>query len=250
MSKIRVTVWNEYRHERSEAAIAEIYPEGIHGEIKNILSECDDVEVTLATLDMPEHGLTDEVLNNTDVLIWWGHMAHGEVKDEIVKKVKDRVYNHGMGFFPIHSAHKSKPFMAIVGATGNLYWGKEQTELIWNIMPQHPIAKGIPVRFKLFEEMYGEPFRIPQPDELVFSSWFEQGNIFRSGCVFYRGVGKVFYFQPGHEACRSFYNENVRTVIKNAVHWLKTDLTPENNDKGCYHQKTSVFEELEAESNK
>lgn len=249
-NKIRVTVWNEYRHETKNPKIAEIYPQGIHGEIKNILSECDDVEVTLATLDMPEHGLSDDVLNNTDVLIWWGHMAHGEVNDETVNKIRERVYRHGMGFMPIHSAHHSKPFKAIIGTTGDLYWSENQQEIIWNIMPQHPIAQGIPRRFELFEEMYGEPFRIPQPDELIFSSWFAKGNIFRSGCVFYRGVGKVFYFQPGHEECRSFYNPHVRTIIKNAVHWLKTTIDDDNKDLACPHQIISVLDELKAEQNK
>ncbi len=245
--KIRVTVWNEYRHEKSEPAIAEIYPNGIHGAIKDILSDCDDLEITTATLDMPEHGLTDEVLNNTDVLVWWGHMAHGAVNDAVVAKIRNRVYRHGMGFFAVHSGHHSKPFGAILGATGDLYWGAEQQEIIWNIMPQHPIAKGVPRRFELFEEMYGEPFSIPTPDELIFSSWFENGNIFRSGCTFYRGKGKIFYFQPGHESCRSFYNPHVRTIIKNAVHWLYTELDDDNKNLGCPHQVETVLSELKKE---
>ena len=91
---------------------------------------------------------------------------------------------------------------------------------MWNLLPAHPIAEGVPQYFRLdSEEMYGEPFNIPQPDELVFASWFQHGNIFRSGCCFYRGVGKVFYFQPGHETERSYYNPNVRKIIRNAVRW-------------------------------
>lgn len=247
MRKIRVTVWNEFRHEKMEKEIAEKYPDGIHGMIKSILDTCEDLEVRTATLDEPEHGLTDEVLNSTDVLVWWGHMAHGEVKDEIVAKVVDRVYRHGMGFFAVHSGHHSKPFKAIVGGTGDLCWGDDQKEIVWNIMPQHPIAKGVPKRFELFEEMYGEPFCIPTPDELIFSSWFENGNIFRSGCTFYRGKGKIFYFQPGHEWCRSFYNKHVQTIIKNAVHWLYTELEEENKDLDCPHQIESVIDELARE---
>ena len=246
-NKIKVTVWNEYRHEKAEKEIAEKYPNGIHGVIKEILSECDDLEIRCATLDEPEHGLTDEVLDNTDVLVWWGHMAHGEVKDEIVAKVVDRVYRKGMGFFAVHSGHHSKPFKAIVGATGDLTWGDEQQEIVWNIMPQHPIAKGVPKRFELWDEMYGEPFCIPTPDELVFSSWFEQGNIFRSGCTFYRGKGKIFYFQPGHESCDSFYNKHVRTIIKNAVHWLYTEHIEENLDLNCPQQLVSVIDQLKNE---
>ena len=251
--KIRVTVWNEFRHEKSEQRVKDIYPNGIHETIKEILSVCDDLEIRTATLDEPEHGLTDEVLNNTDVLIWWGHMAHNCVSDETVAKVKERVYRHGMGFFPIHSGHHSKVFKAIVGATGDLYWGADQQEIVWNILPQHPIAKGVPRRFELFEEMYGEPFCIPQPDELIFSSWYKNGNIFRSGCTFYRGRGKVFYFQPGHELCRSFYNKHVQTIIRNAVHWLYTELDDDNKNLGCPHQIESVLDELarekEAENN-
>ena len=251
--KIRVTVWNEFRHEKSEQRVKDIYPNGIHETIKEILSVCDDLEIRTATLDEPEHGLTDEVLNNTDVLIWWGHMAHNCVSDETVAKVKERVYRHGMGFFPIHSGHHSKVFKAIVGATGDLYWGADQQEIVWNILPQHPIAKGVPRRFELFEEMYGEPFCIPQPDELIFSSWYKNGNIFRSGCTFYRGRGKVFYFQPGHELCRSFYNKHVQTIIRNAVHWLYTELDDDNKNLSCPHQIESVLDELarekEAENN-
>ena len=248
MSKIRVTVWNEGRHEKKNPQVTEIYPNGIHGAIADILGECDDMEVRTATLDEPEHGLTDEVLKDTDVLIWWGHMAHGEVRDDIVEKIRNRVYRHGMGFFAVHSGHHSKPFRAIVGTTGDLTWGRDRQEIVWNILPQHPIAKGLPQRFELFEEMYGEPFAIPTPDELIFASWYADGNIFRSGCTFYRGVGKVFYFQPGHELCRSFYNENVRTVIKNAVHWLYNPIAPEVKDLSCPHQTVSVLEQLKNES--
>ncbi len=247
MKKIRVTVWNEYRHEKNEPRIAEIYPDGIHGVIKEILSDCEDMEVTVATLDMPEQGLPDEVLNNTDVLIWWGHMAHREVTEETVARVRERVLRHGMGFFAVHSGHHSKPFGAILGTTGDLCWGDNQQEIVWNIMPQHPIAKGVPNRFELFEEMYGEPFAIPTPDELIFSSWFKNGNIFRSGCTFYRGKGKIFYFQPGHEECRSFYNPHVRTIIKNAVRWLYNDIAEESKDLGCPHQAESVLDELARE---
>lgn len=247
MSKIRVTVWNEFRHEKSDPRVAELYPKGIHGAIADILSDYDDVEVRTATLDEPEHGLPDEVLNSTDVLIWWGHIAHKEVSDTLVEKIKERVYRHGMGFFAVHSGHHSKPFRAIVGTTGDLTWGRDQQEIVWNLLPQHPIAKGIPTRFELFEEMYGEPFAIPAPDELIFSAWYKDGNIFRSGCTFYRGVGKVFYFQPGHELCRSFYNENVRKIIGNAVHWLYTDLLEGNKDLSCPHQTVPVVDQLAAE---
>lgn len=219
-NKIRVTVWNEYRHEKGEPRIAEIYPKGIHGCVKDFLDQHDDLEVRLAALDDPDQGLPDEVLNNTDVLMWWGHMAHGDVNDALVEKIKKRVYDDGMGFVPMHSAHMSKPFRAIVGTSGKLLWSDNQRELVWNVLPGHPITAGIPEHIDLGnEEMYGEPFMIPQPDELLFISWFEHGYVFRSGCTYYRGRGKVFYFQPGHEECRSFYNEYVQKILYNGIKW-------------------------------
>lgn len=219
--KIKVTIWNEYRHEPSQEGVRKLYPNGIHNFIKDFLSTDADLEIRTATLDEPEHGLTDEVLNNTDVLLWWGHAAHHEVKDEIVAKVQARVYA-GMGFIALHSAHYSKTFKAIVGTTGNLSWGRDQKEIVWNLMPSHPIAAGIPEHFILpAEEVYSEPFYIPNPDAVVFGGWFEDGNIFRSGVCFLRGLGKIFYFQPGHEWCSSFYNEYVQRIIDNAIHWAK-----------------------------
>lgn len=218
---INVTVWNEYYHETHNEQVRALFPRGIHGCIAEILEEePENFKVTTATLSDPEQGLPDDVLNNTDVLIWWGHLLHGHVSNEHANKIRDRVYRQGMGFVALHSAHMSKPFTRIVGTDGSLLWGDEQKEIVWNILPAHPIAEGIPQYFILeSEEMYGEPFGIPQPDELVFASWFEHGNIFRSGCCFYRGVGKVFYFQPGHETRRSYYDPNVRRIIKNAVRW-------------------------------
>ena len=219
MSKIRVTIWNEYRHEKTSEKVQRYYPDGIHRYIAGFLSEDADLEITCVALDDPECGLPNELLEKTDVLMWWGHMAHKEVPDELVKKIRNRVY-HGMGFIALHSAHHSKPFKEIVGTTGNLTWGRDQKEIIWNLMPAHPIAAGIPKHFCLEkEELYAEPFAIPQPDALVFGGWYEDGYIFRSGACFLRGAGKIFYFQPGHESRNSFHNPYVQRILKNAVHW-------------------------------
>lgn len=216
---INVTIWNEFRHEKEHEAVREIYPNGIHVAIGEALKPCEDLVIRYATLDDPDQGLPDEVLNTTDVLMWWGHMHHGDVKDELVAKIRDRVYN-GMGFIALHSAHDSKPFHEIVGTNGVLQWGDDRHEVIWNINPTHPIAAGIPAHFSLpLEELYAEPFRIPKPDDLIFVGWYEGGYVFRSGCTFTRGVGKVVYLQPGHEMCRSFYDENVIRILQNAVHW-------------------------------
>ncbi len=219
---LKVTVWNEGRHEKTDLAAKAIYPLGIHNCIKSFLEKDGDLAVRTVTLDDPEQGLPDEVLNDTDVLIWWGHMAHKEVCEELVAKICDRVYKGKMGFIALHSAHHSKPFRALVGASGNLSWGRNQKEVIWNLNPSHEICRGIPDHFVLNEEeLYAEPFYIPQPQELLFGCWFEDGYIFRGGATFNKGAGRVFYFQPGHETCRSFYNENVQRIIRNAVYWVR-----------------------------
>lgn len=219
--KIRVTVWNEYRHEVEEESVRAIYPKGIHGLIKEFLDKDEELEVRTATLDEPDNGLPDDVLNNTDVLIWWGHMSHDEVPDELVERIRKRVVFDGMGFVPLHSAHMSKPFRALMGTDCSLSWGANVPEIIWTVMKNHPVAEGVPEYIHIeAEETYGEPFCIPQPDEQVFISWYKNGYVFRSGCAWYRGMGKIFYFQPGHEYCRSFYNEHVQRVIRNAVHWV------------------------------
>ena len=220
--KIRVTIWNEFRHEKTDEAAKALYPDGIHAFIKGFLAANDDMEVRLASLDEPCQGLPDDVLNSTDVLVWWGHMYHHEVDDALVERIRQRVYVGGMGFIALHSAHQSKPFKSIVGTTGNLLWGENERELVWNILPSHPIAAGIPQHFELpEEELYGEPFQIPAPDDLIFLSWYGSGYVFRSGVTYLRGAGKIFYFQPGHETCASYYNENVQRIITNAVRWAR-----------------------------
>lgn len=215
---MNITVWNEFRHEKESELVQKHYPEGIHEVIAKFL----DGNVTTATLDMPEHGLTDDVLNNTDVLIWWGHKTHEEVQDEIVEKVYKRVLE-GMGFIALHSAHFSKVFKKLMGTGCDLKWREAgEKERIWIVNPAHPIAESLPEYFELEqEEMYGEHFDIPAPDELLFISWFQGGEVFRSGATFTRGNGKIFYFRPGHETYPTYHNEYVQQVIKNAVKWVK-----------------------------
>lgn len=245
MKKLNVVVWNEYRHEKLEPSIAEIYPNGLHAVIKSFLDKNEDMNVTLAALDDPDNGLPDELLEKTDVLIWWGHMAHGDVPDELVEKIQSRVYLGKMGFVALHSAHLSKPFRAIVGTNGHLSWGRTQKEVIWNLMPQHPICAGIPDHFTLEgEELYCEPFYIPQPDALIFGGWYEDGFIFRSGACFLRGAGKVFYFQPGHEECRSFFNEYVQKIITNGVRWAAPSPLGYEIENTCPHVVTKVTDEF------
>ena len=217
---VRVTVWNEFRHEKSDAHIREVYPEGIHRAIADYLEEQPGLTVQTATLDEPEHGLTDAVLAETDVLIWWGHQAHAAVADEIVDRVHARVLD-GMGLICLHSSHFSKIFKKLMGTTCNLKWREiGENERLWVVDPSHPIAAGVGQYIDIpHEEMYGEFFDIPEPDRLVFISWFPGGEVFRSGCCYHRGNGKVFYFRPGHETFPTFYQAEVRHVIGNAVRW-------------------------------
>ena len=242
---IRVTVWNEYVHEKKKESVRALYPDGIHGFVRDFLKKNEDMEIRLAALCDPDQGLPDEVLNNTDVLIWWGHVAHNKVDDKLVEKIRNRVYLGKMGFVALHSAHHSKPFKAIVGTNGNLSWGRNQKEIMWNLMPSHEIAAGIPDHFLLEEEeLYSEPFYIPQPDALVFGAWFEDGHIMRAGACFHRGAGKVFYFQPGHETCKSFYNPYVQRVITNAVRWAAPNQIVYEIKNDCPHILEKTVDEF------
>jgi len=224
---IKVTVWNEFYHEVEHENIKAVYPDGIHNCIKDFL-QGEDFTVRTATLAMPECGLTDDVLDDTDVLIWWGHAKHGDVPDEIAKKVQQRVLK-GMGLIVLHSGHHSKPFRLLMGTTCDLRWRDNDRERIWCCNPTHPIAEGIPAHFELeHEEMYGEHFTIPTPDDVIFLGWFAGGEVFRSGCTFTRGLGKIFYFQPGHEEYPIYRNEYVQKIIKNAIKWAKPVFKADN----------------------
>ncbi len=220
-TKISVIVWNEYQHERQSKAIAEIYPDGMHAVIAKALQVNDaDLDVGTATLDQPEHGLSEERLAGCDVLIWWGHKAHDQVSDEIVDRVQKRVLE-GMGLIVLHSGHFSKIFRRMMGTNCSLKWREaDEKERIWVVEPSHPIAAGLGEYFELpYEEMYGERFDIPKPESTVFISWFEGGEVFRSGCTWERGHGRIFYFRPGHEAYPTYYDTNVQRVLSNAVRW-------------------------------
>ena len=216
---IRVTIWNEYLHERESEEIRKIYPDGIHGCIKAFLKEEQDLEIRTATFDMPEHGLTEEVLSNTDVLIFWNHRLQREFSDEVANRVKEHVLM-GMGLIALHSAHLSKIMKNLMGTSMTLRWCHDDSEKIFCTAPSHPIAKNVPQSFSVpEEEMYGEYFDIPKPDDVVFTGWFAGGEVFRSGCTFTRGNGKIFYFQPGHEEYPVYYIKEIQQIIKNAVRW-------------------------------
>jgi trehalose utilization protein len=217
---IRTVVWGENVHERESPIVAGIYPDGMHGCIADALNADNDISAATATLQEPEHGLPAERLAETDVLLWWGHAAHGDVSDDVVERVCEAVWS-GMGMIFLHSAHFAKPFKRLMGTPCNLTWREAgERERLWVTSRNHPITRGLPDHFELEnEEMYGEPFGVPEPLETVFVSWFQGGEVFRSGLTWKRGAGSVFYFRPGHEAYPTYHDANVQTVLRNAVHW-------------------------------
>ena len=234
---IRVTIFNEGIHEQEKESVRSIYPNGIHNTLKDALSS-EDILVHTVTLDDPNCGITEELLSSTDVLIWWGHIAHHLVPDEVATLVQKAVHS-GMGAIFLHSAHHSKPFKLLMGTPCNLTWREDgDRELVWVCNPAHPIAQGID-RFIHLEhvETYGEPFSIPDPEELVFIGNYDGGEVFRSGCCWRRGNGRIFYFQPGHETFPIYYHPDIIRVIRNAIHWAKPIY---RSDITCPHVKKPI----------
>ncbi|MBI3708400.1 MAG: ThuA domain-containing protein [Proteobacteria bacterium] len=224
----QVTIWNEFRHERENPAVRQLYPDGMHAVLAAALRRGGISNLRTATLDEPAQGLPAAVLNATDVLIWWGHRHHGEVADDLAAAVHARILA-GMGFICLHSGHFSKIFKKLMGTPCTVNWRADgELERVWLVAPGHPIAAGVPNYFELpKEEMYGEPFEVPPPEELVFISWFKGGEVFRSGGCYRRGRGRIFYFRPGHETFPTYHDANVQRVIVNAVRWAMPDaVTP------------------------
>lgn len=224
-TKLRVTVWGENVHEHENETVRTIYPEGMHSCIAQGLTESPEFVARTATLQEPNHGLTEAVLDETDVLVWWGHCAHRKVEDSIVDRVQKRVLE-GMGLIVLHSGHYSKIFKRLMGTGCSLTWREAgEKERLWICNPSHPIVQGINAPYFEIknEEMYGEPFGIPTPDEQIFISWFQGGEVFRSGATWKRGAGKIFYFRPGHETYPTYHHPTVKLVLKNAVRWARPE---------------------------
>ncbi len=219
---INVTVWNEYLHERRNDKVRAIYPRGIHQAIAEGLRNRGDFKVRTATLEEPEHGLSQDLLNTTDVLLWWGHLAHDQVSDAVVERVQLRVLS-GMGLIVLHSGHYAKIFKRLMGTYCSLRWREaKERERLWNLRPDHPILQGIPEYIELSqEEMYGERFDIPEPEELLMISWFQGGEVFRSACTWTRGYGRIFYFRPGHETFPTYHHPHVLRILANACVWAR-----------------------------
>lgn len=222
---MNITIWNEYHPSQKAGKALKAYPDGIHAALKTIFAE-ENINVHIALQEEPENGLTDKVLNNTDVLIWWGSAWQDSVLDAVAEKVCKRILA-GMGAVFLHSANGSKPFKKLMGTTCSLKRREDdQKERLWVINPSHPVANGLPETFSIDnEEMFGEYFDIPAPDELVLLGWYPGGEVCRSGCAFRRGYGKIFYFQPGHETYPVYQNTHVRKVIYNAALWAAPGVT-------------------------
>lgn len=217
---IRAVVWGENIHEHTNEVVGKLYPDGMHEAIAAALNSDPRIEATTATLQQPDHGLSEARLRDTDVLLWWGHKDHGAVEDAVVERVAQRVWE-GMGLIVLHSGHFSKIFKRLMGTPCALKWREAgERERVWIVNPRHPIAAGLPDNFVLEnEEMYGEPFSVPEPLETVFISWFQGGEVFRSGLTWRRGAGNIFYFRPGHETYPTYYDPYVKTVLINSVAW-------------------------------
>ncbi len=216
---IRVTIWNEYQHEQEYEGIRKVYPEGIHGAIREGLSGREDLVLRTATMYDEGQGLTEEILADTDVLIYWAHAAHDKITEENAERIARRV-REGMGAIFLHSGHGCKAIAKLLGTTMTLKWKEGDRERLFTVNPTHPIAAGVPEIIELErEEMYGEFFDIPTPDDVVFEGWFASGYLFRSGVTFTRGKGKIFYFQPGHEEFPIYHRSDIRKILENAVYW-------------------------------
>lgn len=235
---IKITIYNEFVHEREYEDIGKVYPNGIHGCLKDFLDKIEDFQVKIATFDMDEHGLSEEVLKNTDVLIFWSHARQDEFSDEVCERVCKHI-QCGMGFIALHSAHFSKIMKRMLGTSMTLKWRHGDSENLWCVNPTHPIAYNVPEKIVLEqEEMYGEYFDIPKPDDVIFIGSFSGGEVFRSGCTFTRGYGKMFYFQPGHEEYPIYYRKDIRQIIENAVRFCMPQIRVEDS-LVCHHVRSN-----------
>lgn len=238
---VRVTVWNEDSAAESSPQVLSVYPQGVLGAVRDMFDGKEEFTVRQAWLSQEEAGLPQDILDDTDVLIWWGHCKHDRVPDAVVSRVQAMVLR-GMGLIVLHSGHESKIFQRLMGTQCSLRWHEmNDKERLFVIEPTHPIMRGVPAWVELeAEEMYGERFDIPAPDELLMIGWYESGDVFRSACTFRRGYGKIFYFQPGHETLRSYHNPHVIRIIQNAARWAARD---RNLDRELHSDFAPALEE-------
>ncbi|MCI8623421.1 MAG: trehalose utilization protein ThuA [Provencibacterium sp.] len=226
---IRVTVWNEFYDDPRHPAIQELYPGGVQEYLASVLREEPDMAVTARHFYEDDAcGLSDEVLDSTDVLLVYGHILRDNVPEDRVKKLIERVVKEGMGVIFLHSALWMNLFQRLVGP--GAYCGYRELgerERVWVVNRNHPIAAGLPSSFVIpHTEVYSEPAGFPDPDELVFISWYQGGEAARSGMVWRRGAGRIFYFSPGHAWYNAMQIPEYHTVIKNAVRWAVPPSSP------------------------
>jgi trehalose utilization protein len=231
-----VVVWSEGTAPKAQ------YPNDINGAVAEGLKCLDGWEVVTANLSDPEQGLPDSLLNRADVLVWWGHKKHGDVKTELVQKIVKRVQEDGMGFIALQSAHFSKPNIALMSI------GKTKQELLDAVKPKgrvgawgayvndctdlkvttlakdHPIAKGVPAEFNIVHtERYDNPYAVPTPEQVIFDGVYTKadgGKVpSQLGFVWTIGKGKMFYLQIGHETCPVYFDPTIRKIMANAVVW-------------------------------
>jgi len=214
-----VVVWSE------ATAPKDVYPSDINGAIAEGLKDLKGWDVVVAGIDDPGQGLPDDLLNRADVLIWWGHQKHGDVKDELVAKIVKRVKEDGMGFISLHSSHFAKPNKALMGTpcTWGAYVGDSTTLKVTVSDPKHPIAKGVKDFTIEHSERYSDPYAVPTPESVVFEgvASLKDGGVdpSKQGFTWTIGKGRFFYFQVGHETNPIFYDANVRKIMLNAVKW-------------------------------
>jgi trehalose utilization protein len=214
-----VVVWSE------GTAPKEVYPNDINTAIAEGLKELKDWEVVVANLSDPDQGLPTSLLNRADVLIWWGHKKHDQVKDELVTKIVKRVKEDGMGFISLHSSHFAKPNKALMGTpcTWGAYLGDSTNLHVTVKDPTHPIAKGVKDFTIVHNERYSDPYAVPTPKAVVFTGVADLKNggtdPSQQGLTWEIGKGKFFYFQPGHETNPVFFDPNIKKIMINAVQW-------------------------------
>jgi len=225
-AKHKVVVWSEGTANVDPGSKG-IYPQDINTAIADGLKplEARGWEIVKASLNDPDQGISQALLESTDVLIWWGHKKHGEVKDELVERIAARVNAGQMGFIGTHSAHFSKPLKKLLGTPCS--WGEyvadgTSAEIIVK-EPNHPICKGV-TNFKLPKiERYGEPFKCPTPEAVPLDGLYTRPDgktqPGRMGLCWTIGKGKVFYFTPGHETYNDYHRPEVRQIFINAVEW-------------------------------
>lgn len=216
----KVLVWSE------GTAPKNVYPNDINAAIAEGLKPLKGWEVQAVSINDPDQGLPDDLLNSASALIWWGHQRHGDVKDELVAKIKTRVTEEGMGFIATHSAHYSKALKAILGTPcGWSYYTDDGAKLDMVVKaPTHPICKGVKDFTIPHTERYGDPFQCPTPETVLFDGIYTMKDDKTEHCLqgftWTIGKGRVMYFQPGHEGYPIYFMPEVQQIFRNGVQWV------------------------------